>query len=103
MTFDSSNRKMLESETTDGLSTIIRTAMEQGCIHPSHVYDAVDEALDRLKKNEELLTRILEYLVNRIKDGSVDETLKASDLADDVWDAIHKGDANWREVHKRSN
>lgn len=40
----------LENETDENLIRIIRTAMEQGCIRPSHVYDAVDEVLCRLEK-----------------------------------------------------
>ena len=46
----SSNKEWLESETTENLIEIIRTAMGEGCIRPCHVYDAVDEALDRLAK-----------------------------------------------------
>ena len=104
MTFDSSNREMLENTTTtESLTEQIRTAMEAGCIRPCRVYDMVDEALDRLKKQEELLKRVHDYLGELIKDSLVEDTPKASDLADDVWDAIHKGDAKWREVHKRSN
>lgn len=47
---ESSNKKWLESESTENIITIIRTAMGEGCIHPCHVYDAVDEALCRLQK-----------------------------------------------------
>ena len=102
MTFDSSNREMLENETTmESLTNQIRVAMGEGCISPCRVYDMVDEALDRLKKQEELLKRVHDYLGELIKDSLVEDTPKASDLADDVWDAIHKGDAKWREVHKK--
>ena len=102
MTFDSSNREMLENETTmESLTNQIRVAMGEGCIRPCRVYDMVDEALDRLKKQEELLKRVHDYLGELIKDSLVEDTPKTSDLADDVWDAIHKGDAKWREVHKK--
>ena len=104
MTFNSSNREMLESNTTtESLTKQIRTAMEEGCIRPCRVYDMVDEALDRLKKQEELLKRVHDYLGELIKDGLVvaEDTPKASDFADDLWDAIHRGDMAWREVHKR--
>ena len=49
----SSNKTWFESETTENLIKIIRTAMEEGCIRPCHVYDAVDEALCRLKANDD--------------------------------------------------
>lgn len=104
MTFDSSNREELENgTTTESLTEQIRLAMGEGCISPCRVFDMVDEALDRLKKQEKLLKRVHDYLGELIKDSLVEDTPKASDLADDVWDAIHKGDAKWREVHKRSN
>lgn len=102
MTFNSSNREMLENETTmESLSYQIRVAMREGCISPCRVYDMVDEALDRLKKQEELLKHVHDYLGELIKDSLVEDTPKASDLADDVWDAIHKGDMEWRKVHKK--
>ena len=100
MTFYSSNKEMVESETTDGLITIIRTAMGEGCIHPSHVYYAVNEALDRLKKNGELLKRIHDYLCELIRDNLVDDTPTASNLADDIWDAINIGTETWRYLKK---
>ena len=101
MTFDSSNREWLESTTNSGLAELIRTAMGEGCIRPAHVYDAVDEVLDRLEKIEQILTRIQDYLGVLIRDNLVEDAPQASDLADDVWDAIHKGDMEWRKVHKR--
>ena len=52
MTFDSSNRREFERLTTEDLIGRIRTAMESGCIRPCHVYDLMDEALDRLQKSE---------------------------------------------------
>lgn len=100
MTFDSSNRVMLENHTTNGsLDDEIRLAMGQGCIRPARVYDMVDEVLDRLKKQDELLNRVHAYLGELIKDSLVEDTPSASDLADDVWDAIHRGDSKWRELH----
>ena len=100
MTFDSSNREMLENHTTNGsLDAEIRLAMGQGCIRPARVYDMVDEVLYRLKKQDDLLDRVHTYLGELIKDSLVEDTPRASDLADDVWDAIHRGDSNWRELH----
>ena len=102
MTFDSGNRENFENHTTnEAIISQIRVAMGEGCIKPCHVFDLVDEALDRLKKQEELLKHVHDYLGELIKDSLVEDTPKASDLADDVWDSIHKGDAKWREVHKR--
>ncbi len=101
MTFESNNRGVLEnSTTTESLTKQIRLAMGEGCIRPCRVYDMVDESLDRLNKQEELLKRVHDYLGELIKDSLVEDTPKASDLADDVWDAIHKGDTEWRKVHK---
>ena len=57
------------------------------------------EVLDRLKKQDELLNRVHTYLGDLIKDSLVEDTPRASDLADDVWDAIHRGDSKWRELH----
>ena len=100
MTFDSIYRTMLESATNSGLAEIIRTAMGEGCIRPAHVYDAVDEVLDRLKKNEQLLTRIHDYLGVLIRDNLVEDTPQASDLADDVWDAVNIGTQTWKDLKK---
>ncbi|MBO6031949.1 MAG: hypothetical protein J6Q22_10950 [Prevotella sp.] len=101
MTFNSVNTDYLENHTTnESLLCQIRVAMGEGCIHPCRVYDLVDEALDRLNKQVELLKRVHDYLGELIKDSLVEDTPKASDLADDVWDTIHKGDTEWRTVHK---
>lgn len=54
----SSNKEWLESISNADLERVIRTAMGEGCIRPSHVYDAVDEALDRLAKIEALVKSI---------------------------------------------
>ena len=48
MTFDSSNKEWVESLSTNQVIEHIRLAMSEGCIKPSHVYDLVDEALQRL-------------------------------------------------------
>ena len=54
----SSNKEWLESISNTDLEKVIRRAMEEGCIHPAHVFDAVDEALDRLAKIEVLVKSI---------------------------------------------
>ena len=100
MTFDSSNRAAYETKAAKNLEQIIRTAMSEGCIKPSHVFDAVDEVLDRLNKQRELLSRVHDYLGELIRDNLVEDTPRASNLADDVWDVIHKGDKAWKNVHK---
>ena len=47
MTFDSSNREEFENKTTtESIVSQIRLAMSQGCVHPCHVFDLVDEALE---------------------------------------------------------
>ena len=51
----SSNKEEYESLSTEEVIKRIRTAMGEGCIHPSHVYDLVDEALDRLAKYEAIV------------------------------------------------
>jgi len=50
---ESSNKEWMESMSVEDLIQLIRLAMDQGCIRPCHVYDAVDEALDRLAKFHE--------------------------------------------------
>ena len=54
----SSNKEWLESISNADLERVIRTAMGEGCIRPAHVFDAVDEALDRLAKIEALVKSI---------------------------------------------
>ena len=104
MTFDSSNREELENgTTTDSLTEQIRLAMGEGCITPCRVFDMVDEALDRLKKQEEVLKEAHDFLrkyvyVNCAADFKSGD---ARGIADDLWDAIHKGDKEWRNVHRR--
>ena len=46
----SSHKAEYEALPTDKLIERIRFAMTEGCIRPCHVYDLVDEALDRLAK-----------------------------------------------------
>jgi len=102
MTFDSSNREMLENETTmESLTLQIRVAMGEGCISPCRVFDMVDEALDRLKKQEEVLKKAHDFLRKYINCAADFKTSDARGIADDLWDAIHKGDMEWRKVHKK--
>ena len=98
MTFDSSNRATNETATIKELETMIRTAMGEGCITPSHVFDAVDEVLDRLNKQQELLERSHEYM-RRIVNSDYFRSDEARGIADDLWDAIHKGDEEWKKIH----
>ena len=55
---ESSNKAEYEALTTGEVIKRIRTAMTEGCIRPAHVYDLVDEALDRLAKIETLVKSI---------------------------------------------
>ena len=54
----SSNKAEYEALSTDDVIKRVRTAMTAGCIRPAHVYDLVDEALDRLAKIEALVKSI---------------------------------------------
>lgn len=54
----SSHKDEYESLATNEVIKRIRTAMEAGCIRPAHVYDLVDEALDRLAKIEALVKSV---------------------------------------------
>ena len=54
----SSNKAEYEALTTGEVIKRIRTAMEAGCIRPCHVFDLVDEALDRLAKIDALVKSI---------------------------------------------
>ena len=55
---ESSNKAEYEALTTGEVIKRIRTAMGEGCIRPCHVYDLVDEALDRLEKIEAIVNAI---------------------------------------------
>ena len=55
---ESSNKAEYEALTTGEVIKRIRTAMEAGCIRPCHVFDLVDEVLDRLAKIETLVKSI---------------------------------------------
>ena len=55
---ESSNKAEYEALTTGEVIKRIRTAMGAGCIRPCHVYDLVDEALDRLAKIEALVKSV---------------------------------------------
>lgn len=45
----SSNKARFEAAPTAEIIDIIRTAMDEGCIRPCHVYDAVDELICRIQ------------------------------------------------------
>lgn len=55
---ESSHKEEYEALTTGEVIKRIRTAMEAGCIRPCHVFDLVDEVLDRLSKIETLVKSI---------------------------------------------
>lgn len=52
MTFESSNTKWIEQLSDDKLVQSIRTAMKAGCITPAHVYDLIDEVLQRFQNSQ---------------------------------------------------
>ena len=55
---ESSNKAEYEALTTGEVIKRIRTAMEAGCIRPCHVYDLVDEVLDRIAKLEKVVAGV---------------------------------------------
>lgn len=100
MTFDSSNREELETRTTnESLVEQIRIAMSEGCIRSSRVFDMVDEALDRLKKMEEVSVKAHDLARQCINYSSDFKPYELRGVADDLWDVIHKGDEEWNKVH----
>ena len=104
MTFDSSNREEFENRTTnESLVEQIRIAMHEGCIRPCHVFDLVDETLDRLLKQVEALKNAHDFLRKYINCSADFKTEDARGLADELWDVIHRGDEDWREVHNWRN
>jgi len=99
MTFDSSNRDRIERMSNDNINSEVRIAMGEGCIKPCGVFDLVDETLDRMlkyaeeiRKRDEVLRRVHDYLGELIRDSLVSDTPRASDLADDVFDVMGKTD-----------
>ena len=55
---ESSNKAEYEALSTEEVIKRVRSAMEAGCIRPCHVFDLVDEVLDRLAKIETLVKSI---------------------------------------------
>lgn len=67
----SSNKEMYEAAKTSEIVNIIRMAMSQGCIRPSHVFDAVDEIICRAEAAESEVAKVkpaLERLCREIDD-----------------------------------
>lgn len=98
MTFHSSNSASYETMPLSGIVEIVRNGMQQGCIHPCHLYDAVDELVDRCTKQQLILTRAHE-LVREIVNGEYYKSEDLRPIADALWDAIHKGDKEWKKIH----
>ena len=106
----SSNKEWLESISNNDLEKVIRTAMGEGCIRPSHVYDAVDEALDRLAKIAALVKSIDLTQCSPLPWKSQLHSYPIADTGDydgscDATDAmgesiVAKFDDNYREVEK---
>ena len=98
----SSNKEWLESISNNDLERVIRTAMGEGCIRPSHVFDAVDEALDRLAKIEALVKSID---LTQCAPLPWKSKLKSCEIADtgdyDGWDVAE--DAKGQEVVFKSD
>lgn len=66
----SSNKAKYEAAPTAEIIDIIRTAMGEGCIGPSHVYDAVDELICRIQALENRPKRNCDVYQNK-KDAEV--------------------------------
>ena len=99
MTFDSSNRESIERMGDDQINSEVRIAMGEGCIKPCYVFDLMDETFERMlkyaegiRKRDEVLHRVHDYLGEVIRDSLVSDTPRASDLADDVFDVMGKAD-----------
>lgn len=93
----SSNKETFEAMPLEQCVAMIRTAMGEGCIRPSHVFDAVDEALDRLAKIEALVKSID---LTQCAPLPWKSKLKSCEIADtgdyDGWDVAE--DAKGQEV-----
>jgi len=93
----SSNKEWLESASVKELDTIIRTAMGEGCIHPSHVFDAVDEALHRLAKLEKVVAGVDLTECSPLPWKSELKSCAIADTGDyDSWDVAE--DAKGKEI-----
>ena len=57
MTFDSSNRESIERMGNAQIDSEVRIAMGEGCIKPCHVFDLVDETLDRMMRYADEIRR----------------------------------------------
>lgn len=68
----SSNKERYEAAPTSEIVNIIRNAMSEGCIRPSHVYDAVDELICRIEAAHRC-----EAIPNCTKFGNAAKTLEA--------------------------
>ena len=58
MTSQSSHKAELETLPNSVLIERIRLAMDEGCIRPVHIYDAVDIVLDRLQNIDKIIASI---------------------------------------------
>ena len=98
----SSNKAEYEALTTGEVIKRIRTAMEAGCIRPCHVFDLVDEVLDRLAKIEALVKSID---LTQCAPLPWKSKLKSCEIADtgdyDGWDVAE--DAKGQEVVFKSD
>ena len=107
----SSHKDEYESLATKEIIKRIRTAMGEGCIRPAHVYDLVDEALDRLAKIEALVKSVDLTKCSPLPWKSKLYSYPIADTGDydgscDATDAMGKSivakfdDDNYREVEK---
>lgn len=93
----SSHKVEFEALTTGEVIKRIRTAMEAGCIRPCHVFDLVDEALDRLAKIEALVKSVDLTKCSPLPWKSKLNLREIADTGDyDGWDAAE--DAKGNEV-----
>lgn len=95
MTYESDNREKLETSKLESLIGELRTARATGAMHPCRLTDVVDELMCRAAKQHELLDRVHDFLGEVIRDSLMDDTPRASDLADDIWDLVNIGTERW--------
>lgn len=99
MTFNCRNRRWYEIAPQSTIIATVRDGMSKCFKRPSHYYNSGDELIDRMDKQQKLLTRVYDLLRSMVNG----EYYKSEDLrpiADALLDAIHKGDKEWKKIHK---
>ena len=83
MTFDSSNKDWVEKLSDGDLLRNIREAMSEGCIHPSHVFDQIDELIARYAKAVDMQTPAV--IDRKKEERTIEEVVNGA--VSDAWEA----------------